>query len=158
MKTLQLRSASPASTEAMGERLGAAVTAGTIIAYTGDLGAGKTAFTRGLARGLGYRERVTSPTFTVVNEYEGGRLPLFHFDLYRLGSADELYDIGWEDYLAREGVCAVEWSERADDALEEPVLRVDLRRGEAENERVIAFTGTEDQIDVLAPYFATFGD
>lgn len=158
MKTLQLRSAAPASTETLGERLGAAVTAGTIIAYTGDLGAGKTAFTRGLARGLGYRERVTSPTFTVVNEYEGGRLPLFHFDLYRLGGADELYDIGWEDYLAREGVCAVEWSERAEDALEEPVLRVDLRRGEAENERVITFTGTEEQIDNLTLVFAEFGD
>ena len=70
------------------------------MAFTGDLGAGKTAFTRGMARGLGIPERVTSPTFTIVNEYEGGRLPLFHFDMYRLRDADELFDIGWEDYLA----------------------------------------------------------
>ena len=88
------------------------------MAFTGDLGAGKTAFTRGIARGLGIGDRVTSPTFAIVNEYEGGRLPLFHFDMYRLTSSDELFDIGWEDYLARGGVCAVEWSENVADALE----------------------------------------
>ncbi len=84
-------------TEALGSRLGERLKPGSVIAYTGDLGAGKTAFTRGLARGLGIPGQVTSPTFTIVNEYEGGRLPLFHFDMYRLGSADELFDIGWED-------------------------------------------------------------
>ena len=120
---------SPAETEALGEALAARLTAGTVVAFTGDLGAGKTAFTRGLARGLGVPDRVTSPTFTIVNEYEGGRLPLFHFDMYRLGSSDELFDIGWEDYLARGGVCAVEWSEIVSDALEDGVLRVDIRRG-----------------------------
>ena len=78
---------SPAETEALGEALAARLTAGTVVAFTGDLGAGKTAFTRGLARGLGVPDRVTSPTFTIVNEYEGGRLPLFHFDMYRLGSS-----------------------------------------------------------------------
>ena len=83
----------------------------------GDLGAGKTAFTRGLARGLGYREPVTSPTYTIVNEYLGGRLPLFHFDMYRLQSDDDLWDIGWEDYLDRGGVCAVEWSENVPEAM-----------------------------------------
>ena len=108
---------SPEETEALGEALAGQLEPGTVIAFTGDLGAGKTAFVRGLARGLGVRERVTSPTFTTVNEYEGGRLPLFHFDMYRLGSADELFDIGWEDYLARGGVCAVEWSENVSDAL-----------------------------------------
>lgn len=109
-----------------------------------DLGAGKTAFTRGLARGLGVPDRVTSPTFTIVNEYEGGRLPLFHFDMYRLGSSDELFDIGWEDYLARGGVCAVEWSEIVSDALEDGVLRVDIRRGAGEGERIITITGGTD--------------
>ena len=98
---------SPAETEALGEALAARLTAGTVVAFTGDLGAGKTAFTRGLARGLGVPDRVTSPTFTIVNEYEGGRLPLFHFDMYRLGSSDELFDIGWEDYLAR--LSATRW-------------------------------------------------
>ena len=113
------------------------------MAYTGDLGAGKTAFTRGLARGLDISERVTSPTFTIVNEYEGGRLPLFHFDLYRLGSSDELFDIGWEDYLSRGGVCAVEWSENVADALEEDAIRVDLRRGESDGQRIITIEGVE---------------
>ena len=98
-------------TAALGARLAGALSPGAVVAYRGGLGMGKTAFTRGLARGLGYVGRVTSPTFTIVNEYEGGRLPLFHFDMYRLGSAEELFDIGWEDYLDRGGVCAVEWSE-----------------------------------------------
>lgn len=99
-------------TEQIGEELGRTVCPPEIIWLYGDLGAGKTAFVRGLARGLGVPDRVTSPTFTIVNEYFG-RAPLFHFDLYRLRGMDDLYDIGWEDYLARGGVCAVEWSERA---------------------------------------------
>ena len=132
---------SPEETEALGARLARALEPGAVVAFTGDLGAGKTAFVRGLARGLGVQDRVTSPTFTVVNEYEGGRLPLFHFDLYRLGSADELFDIGWEDYLARGGVCAVEWSERMEELLEPGTIRVDLRRGEDEDRRVITVEG-----------------
>ena len=112
---------SPEETEAVGAALGAVVQPGTVLAFTGDLGAGKTAFTRGLARGLGAEDRVTSPTYTIVNEYLSGRLPLFHFDMYRLESSEDLWDIGWEDYLDRGGVCAVEWSENIDDALEQPV-------------------------------------
>ena len=131
-------------TEALGARLAGALSPGAVVAYRGGLGMGKTAFTRGLARGLGYVGRVTSPTFTIVNEYEGGRLPLFHFDMYRLGSSDELFDIGWEDYLARGGVCAVEWSEIVGDALEDGVLRVDIRRGAGEGERIITITGGTD--------------
>lgn len=104
-------------TEQLGARLGAALRGGEVIAYTGGLGAGKTAFTRGLARGLEIPMRVTSPTYTIVNEYTGGRLPLFHFDMYRLGSSEDLFDIGWEDYLLRGGVCAVEWSENVIDAM-----------------------------------------
>lgn len=130
-------------TEALGETLARRLGPGDVVAYRGDLGAGKTAFTRGLARGLGCTGRVTSPTFTVVNEYEGGRLPLFHFDMYRLGSSEELFGIGWEDYLARGGVCAVEWSENVEDALEEDAVRVDIRRGDGEDWRVIAIEGVE---------------
>ena len=130
-------------TEQLGERLGVALKPGSVIAYTGDLGAGKTAFTRGLAKGLQVPERVTSPTFNIVNEYEGGRLPLFHFDMYRLGGADELFDIGWEDYLARNGVCAVEWSENVEEALEEGTIRIDIRRGEIDNQRRISIEGVE---------------
>ena len=117
-----------AETEALGVRLAAVLTPGAVVAYRGGLGMGKTAFTRGLARGLGYAGRVTSPTFTIVNEYEGGRLPLFHFDMYRLADAEELFDIGWEDYLDRGGVCAVEWSERVSEALPEDTLWVTLER------------------------------
>lgn len=138
---MEFISHSPEETEAVGAELAGKLTPCTVIAYTGDLGAGKTAFTRGLARGLGVTERVTSPTFTIVNEYIGGRLPLFHFDLYRLGSSDELFDIGWEDYLSRGGVCAVEWSENIEDALEDGCLRIDIRRSEGDNDRVITITG-----------------
>ena len=112
---------SPSETEAVGAALAKCLKPGAIIAYRGDLGAGKTAFTRGLARGLGVKEPVTSPTYTIVNEYLGGSMPLFHFDMYRLGSEDELFDIGWEDYLERGGVCAVEWSENVADAMEKPI-------------------------------------
>ena len=129
-------------TERLGARLAVKLEPGAVIAFTGDLGAGKTAFTRGLARGLGIPDRVTSPTFTIVNEYEGGRLPLFHFDMYRLGSADELFDIGWEDYLARKGVCAVEWSENVSDALEE-AISVEIRRGASDRQRIIDIEGVE---------------
>ena len=138
---MELLSHSPEDTEDIGARLAEQLEPGAVVAFTGDLGAGKTAFTRGLARGLGIPDRITSPTFTIVNEYEGGRLPLFHFDMYRLGSADELFDIGWEDYLCRGGVCAVEWSENIADALEEDALRVDIRRGASDQERVITIAG-----------------
>ena len=131
---------SPAETEALGAALAGRLKPGAVVAFSGDLVAGKTAFVRGMARGLDICERVTSPTFTIVNEYEGGRMPLFHFDMYRLSSSDELFDIGWEDYLARGGVCAVEWSENIADALEGDLVRVDLRRGDGENERIITIT------------------
>lgn len=137
---MEYRTASEAETEALGEALGRTLSPGAVVAFTGDLGAGKTAFTRGLARGLDIGERVTSPTFTIVNEYEGGRLPLFHFDMYRLGSSDELFDIGWEDYLRQGGVCAVEWSEKVADALS-GCIQVDIRRGERDSDRIVSIKG-----------------
>jgi tRNA threonylcarbamoyladenosine biosynthesis protein TsaE len=132
---------SPEETELLGEKLSKTLTPGTILAYRGDLGAGKTAFTRGLARGLDCREQVTSPTYTIVNEYLGGRLPLFHFDMYRLRSADDLFDIGWDDYLERGGICAVEWSENVWDAMEDPILVTIEKVGE--NSRRITIEGSE---------------
>ena len=140
---MQIVSKSVGETERLGAALAAKLPAGSVVAFVGDLGAGKTAFVRGLARGLGIKERVTSPTFTIVNEYEGGRLPLFHFDLYRLGSSDELFDIGWEDYLARGGVCAVEWSENVADAIETDAVRVSILRGAWEDDRLITIEGVE---------------
>ena len=121
---------SPAETEAVGAALARVLEPGAVIAYRGDLGAGKTAFTRGLARGLGVKESVTSPTYTIVNEYLSGSMPLFHFDMYRLGSEDELFDIGWEDYLERGGVCAVEWSENVWGAMEDAIVVTISRLGE----------------------------
>ena len=112
---------SPEETEAVGKRLGEKLKPGAVIAYQGDLGAGKTAFTRGVALGLGAKEQVTSPTYTIVNEYLSGKYPLFHFDMYRLASSDDLFDIGWEDYLERGGICAVEWSENVADAMEDAI-------------------------------------
>ena len=137
---------SPQETENLGAALGRSLKPGTILAYRGDLGAGKTAFTRGLARGLGYKEPVTSPTYTIVNEYLGGRLPLFHFDMYRLASSDDLWDIGWEDYLERGGVCAVEWSENVDDAMENAVYVTIHKTGE--ESRRIEIEGGMDLADL----------
>ncbi|MCI9551531.1 MAG: tRNA (adenosine(37)-N6)-threonylcarbamoyltransferase complex ATPase subunit type 1 TsaE [Oscillospiraceae bacterium] len=130
-------------TAALGGRLADALKTGRVVAFTGDLGAGKTAFVSGMARALGVEERVTSPTFTIVNEYEGGRLPLFHFDMYRLGGADELFHIGWEDYLSRGGVCAVEWSENVAEAIEDGAVRVSIVRGDGDNDRIIAIEGVD---------------
>ena len=137
---------SPVETENVGAALAAVLKPGTVIAYTGDLGAGKTAFTRGLARGLGATERVTSPTYTIVNEYLSGRLPLFHFDMYRLGSADDLWDIGWEDYLERGGICAVEWSENVEEAMENAIcVRIEKT---GEDTRCITIEGGEALADL----------
>lgn len=140
---MKLISHSPEETRAAGARLAETLRGGEVVAFTGDLGAGKTAFVSGMAEALGVEDRVTSPTFTIVNEYEGGRLPLFHFDMYRLGSADELFHIGWEDYLARNGVCAVEWSENVADAIEGDAIRVSITRGEGDNDRIIDIEGVD---------------
>ena len=134
---MQYLTTSPQETEAVGAALGKILQPGTVLAYRGDLGAGKTAFTRGLAKGLGCTDMVTSPTYTIVNEYLSGRMPLFHFDMYRLASSDDLWDIGWEDYLERGGVCAVEWSENVWDALEEPIVITVYRLGEDTRKIVI---------------------
>lgn len=136
-------SASVEETEALGADLVRRLSPGSVVAFTGDLGAGKTAFVRGMARGLGIPHRVTSPTFTIVNEYEGGTLPLFHFDMYRLRSSEELFDIGWEDFLSRGGICAVEWSENIQDALEPDTIYIDIRRGDQDDQRVITIRGLE---------------
>ncbi len=108
---------SEAETEALGAQIAQALPDGAVLAFYGELGSGKTAFVRGMAQGMGIHCLVNSPTFTIVNEYVGPR-SLFHFDMYRLASGDELFDIGWEDYLARGGICAVEWSENVADAFD----------------------------------------
>ena len=136
---------SPEETEAVGKRLGETLKHGAVIAYQGDLGAGKTAFTRGVALGLGAKEQVTSPTYTIVNEYLSGKYPLFHFDMYRLASSDDLFDIGWEDYLDRGGICAVEWSENVADAMENAIVVTIEKLGE--DTRRITIEGGENLAD-----------
>jgi len=108
-----------------GEKLGRQLKAGAVVALYGELGAGKTAFTAGIAAGLGIRAIVSSPTFTIVNEYPG-KIPLFHFDMYRLESERELFDIGWDDYLDRGGVCVVEWSEKVPGIITADTITVKL--------------------------------
>ena len=140
---MQITTHSADETQALGTKLAKRLQPGDVIAYFGDLGAGKTALTRGIAQGLGITDIVTSPTYTIVNEYLTGRLPLFHFDMYRLGSSDELFDIGWEDYLARGGVCAVEWSENVEDALQ-GAIRITIEKDpfEADTRRIIIEGGS----------------
>ena len=138
---MQITTHSADETQALGQKLASRLAPGDVIAYFGDLGAGKTAFTRGLAQGLGITDPVTSPTYTIVNEYLSGRIPLYHFDMYRLSSSDELFDIGWEDYLSRGGVCAVEWSENVEDALQD-AIRVTIEKDADEPDtRHITITG-----------------
>ena len=143
---MEFLSNSPAQTESFAESLAKRLKPGTVIAYRGDLGAGKTAFTRGLAKGLGCYDMVTSPTYTIVNEYLSGKMPLFHFDMYRLHSSDDLFDIGWEDYLDRGGICAVEWSENVADALEGAIIVTIEKLGE--ESRRITVEGGEALADL----------
>ena len=145
---MEFISDSARQTEQLAEKLALKLQAGDVIAFYGGLGAGKTAFIRGLAAGLGASDAVTSPTYTIVNEYLTGRLPLFHFDMYRLSSGDELFDIGWEDYLQRGGVCAVEWTENVEDAVE-PTRTVTIRHvPDAPERRIISISGGKDIADL----------
>jgi tRNA threonylcarbamoyladenosine biosynthesis protein TsaE len=138
---IKIKTDSPEETEAAGQALAKTLPDGAVVALYGDLGAGKTALVRGMARGLGIDRRVQSPTFTIVNEYLGER-NLFHFDMYRLKNADELFDIGWDDYVNRSGICAVEWSENVPGAFDgsETAVRIKKLSGD---EREITITGGE---------------
>ena len=135
---------SPEETAALAERLGAAAEAGIALCLVGDLGAGKTLFTQGFAKGLGVTGEVTSPTFALMNQY-CGRLPVTHFDLYRLEREDELDEIGFYEYAEDDrGVVLIEWADKFPDALPEPHIRLEIERGETENERRLAFSATEE--------------
>ena len=129
-------------TEQVGEHFAASLPDGAVVAMYGELGSGKTAFVRGMARGMGISMRVSSPTFTIVNEYRGDR-ELIHFDMYRLASGDELFDIGWEDYLNRGSVCAVEWSENVEDAFYGDEIIVRFEKTSPTARRIIIEGGDE---------------
>lgn len=137
---MTIRSTSAEETEALGERLGGLLAAGDMVALYGDLGAGKTTLVRGLARGLGSPDRVSSPTFVLMHVYDG-RLPVYHFDAYRLSGPSDLLGIGAEEYLEGDGVAVVEWSERALGILPEERLDVFLSAGPSPDERVLRLEG-----------------
>ena len=123
-----------------GIRLGREAHPGQVIALTGDLGAGKTTLTKAIARGLGISETVTSPTFTIVKEYRSGRLPLFHFDVYRIGDVEEMYELGYEEYFFGDGVCVIEWADLIEELIPEYALRISIAYGQNEEERIYTCT------------------
>ncbi len=133
-------------TQAIAADFARKLSAGDIITLDGDLGAGKTAFTGGLAKGLGISGHVTSPTFTIVNEYRDGIMPLFHFDVYRLSSMDDLYDIGWDDYISQDGICVVEWADIVRDELSLPYYEVRITKlPDSEDKRKISIVYKGEQ-------------
>ena len=123
-------------TRALGEKLASRLKAGDVVILEGELGAGKSELARGIARGLGVTETVTSPSFTILNVYESGRCPLYHFDWYRLESEEELYELGMDEYLGGDGIAVVEWAERCPDAVPENVLRIRLEVTGGESRRI----------------------
>lgn len=142
---LQKITHSPSETEALAEALAGCLHGGEVIAYSGGMGMGKTAFTRGLARGLGVKTQVSSPTFALVHEYTG-RVPLYHFDMYRVEGWDDLYSTGFFDYLDTEAVLAIEWSENIDGALPEETIRLDIAQGADADERIITLTAVQEEV------------
>ncbi len=129
-------------TKSFGNKLGEIVKKGSIICLLGDLGAGKTTFTQSLAKGLGVCDYVTSPTFTIVNEYDG-RIPLYHFDVYRIGSSEEMYDIGYDEYINSDGVCIIEWANLIEDIVPEERLTIELKYVEDGREMILTPKGEE---------------
>lgn len=123
-----------------GIRLGEEARPGQVIALTGDLGAGKTTLTKAIAIGLGVSEMITSPTFTIVKEYRSGRLPLFHFDVYRIGDIDEMYELGYEEYFYGDGLCVIEWADLIEELIPEDALRISIAYGSSEEERIYTCT------------------
>lgn len=123
-------------TERFGKELGAHAKASDVIALIGDLGTGKTTLTKYIAAGLGVKETITSPTFTIIKEYRSGRLPLFHFDVYRIADPDEMYELGYEEYFFGDGVCVIEWADLIEELIPEDAMTIRISRGEGEDERI----------------------
>ena len=131
----RLHIASEKETERIGEAIGQAVEPGTVVALIGDLGTGKTTLTKSIARGLGVTETVTSPTFNIIREYKTGRIPLYHFDVYRIGDPDEMFELGYEEYFYGDGICVVEWADIIEELLPEDAVIIRIERGADEEER-----------------------
>lgn len=138
MRTITLKNEE--ETKAFGVQLGRNAARGDIIALIGDLGTGKTALTKYIAKGLGIEETVTSPTFTIVQEYHSGKLPLYHFDVYRIGDPDEMFELGYEEYFFGDGVCVIEWADLIEDLIPPEAKTILLEYGEKEGERIYRCT------------------
>lgn len=145
---MKITSNSPEDTVGIGRELGKLMKPGTVVCLEGDLGAGKTHFAKGVALGLGVEDHVTSPTFTLINEYEG-RLPFYHVDAYRLEDEDEAYELGIEEYLYGSGITLIEWPDRIGSLLPTERLIVTINRGETEESRVLEFTGKGQELNQL---------
>ena len=136
-------------TEKLGENIGQKVQPGTVIALIGDLGTGKTTLTKSIARGLGVTETVTSPTFNIIREYRSGRLPLYHFDVYRIGDPDEMFELGYEEYFYGDGVCVVEWADIIEELLPEDAVVITIDRGASDEEREYEIEGITEDICIF---------
>ena len=136
-------------TEKLGENIGQKVQPGTVIALIGDLGTGKTTLTKSIARGLGVTETVTSPTFNIIREYKSGRLPLYHFDVYRIGDPDEMFELGYEEYFYGDGVCVVEWADIIEELLPEDAVVITIDRGASDEEREYEIEGITEDICIF---------
>lgn len=146
---LRIFSKNAEDTYRIGESLGKLLFPGSIICLTGDLGAGKTAFTQGIGKGLGVKEHVISPTYTIINEYTTGRIPLYHFDVYRLGSSDEMYELGCDEYLYGDGATVLEWADSVDDVIPAERLWITIRKLESPDEREIIMEASGSAYDKL---------
>ncbi|GAB1476087.1 tRNA (adenosine(37)-N6)-threonylcarbamoyltransferase complex ATPase subunit type 1 TsaE [Bacillota bacterium] len=125
--------------EALGVQLAKGLGPSSVVALSGELGAGKTTFTKAIAKGLGITDLITSPTFTIIHEYKGGRLPLYHFDVYRLNEEEELRNLGYEEYFYGDGVCVIEWADKIEEYLPENAILITISYGANEGERIFSF-------------------
>ena len=141
-KTLHI--ASEKETEKLGEKIGQAAKPGMVVALIGDLGTGKTTLTKSIARGLGVTETVTSPTFNIIREYKSGRIPLYHFDVYRIADPEEMFELGYEEYFYGDGICVVEWADIIEELLPENAVVICIDRGAAEEEREYTIESEEE--------------
>lgn len=130
-------------TRELGMKLGKNLKKGDIVCLVGDLGSGKTLLSQSIAKALGVDEEVTSPTFTIIHEYMGKELPLYHFDVYRINHPDEMFEIGFEEYLFGEGICLIEWADKIEEYIPEDRIMIRIQRGQADQERIIHIEGIE---------------
>ena len=149
METNVLHITSEQETEQLGERIGQTAKPGTVIALIGDLGTGKTTLTKSIARGLGVTETVTSPTFNIIREYRSGRIPLYHFDVYRIADPDEMFELGYEEYFYSDGICVVEWADIIEELLPEDAVIIHIERGASEEEREYRIGGESEDLCIF---------